>query len=166
MEWNEYFFRLTDTIKSKSKDLTTQFGCVIIGPDNEIRSTGYNSFPRKLIDDLPERHIRPEKYIWFEHAERNAIYNAARMGTPLKGCRLYVGAIPCSDCARGVIQSGIIRVVYDEQSWQAYLDKQQRIAEEKIAVGEEPDVTWLHSVEKSIQMFKECGVELESYNRR
>ena len=47
-----------------------------------------------------------------EHAERNAIYNAARMGISLKGCTLYqTPMFPCSDCARGIIQSGITTVV-------------------------------------------------------
>ena len=48
-------------------------------PDNEIRSTGYNSFPKGLNDDLQERQERPEKYYWIEHAERNALYNAPRL---------------------------------------------------------------------------------------
>ena len=35
-------------------------GAVIVGPDNEIRSTGYNSFPRGIRDDVPERLVRLE----------------------------------------------------------------------------------------------------------
>mgnify|MGYP003667788855 CR=1 FL=1 len=38
-----------------SKDTRTKIGSVVIGPDNEIRSTGYNGFPRGLDDDLEER---------------------------------------------------------------------------------------------------------------
>jgi len=53
-----------------------QIGCVIVGPNHEIRSTGYNSFPRGIRDDVPERLERPAKYLWLEHAERNAICNA------------------------------------------------------------------------------------------
>jgi dCMP deaminase len=46
-----------------------------------------------------------------EHAERNAIYNAARCGTPLEGCTLYVEIMPCMDCARAIVQAGIGQVV-------------------------------------------------------
>ena len=80
MRWVQYFRELAHTVKKKSKDENTQIGAVIVGKDKEIVSTGYNSFPRGLDDNIKERQERPEKYFWFEHGERNAIYNAARIG--------------------------------------------------------------------------------------
>ncbi len=98
-------------IATWSKDRSRQVGCVIVGPDNEIRAVGYNGFPRG-VDDLHEpRHARPAKYKWTEHAERNAIYNAARIGTPLQGCRMYLPWFPCMDCARAIAQSGIVELI-------------------------------------------------------
>ncbi len=79
--WDAYYLRICRHVASRSKDPNTQIGCVIVGPAHEIRSTGYNSFPRGIRDDVPERLGRPAKYLWMEHAERNAIYNAARAGT-------------------------------------------------------------------------------------
>lgn len=105
--WDEYFVGLLDGIRRKSKDKHTQHGCIIVGPNHEIRSTGYNSFPRGIDDNVPERFERPEKYLWMEHSERNAIFNAARVGVPLDGCTLYVSGIPCIDCCRAIIQCGI-----------------------------------------------------------
>ena len=67
---------MANLVAKKSKDQSTQIGAVIVGIDNEIRSTGYNSFPSGINDDLQERQERPEKYYWIEHAERNALYNA------------------------------------------------------------------------------------------
>ena len=67
MRWVEYFRTLAHTVKLKSKDENTQIGAVIVGKDKEIVSTGYNSFPRGLKDNLKERQERPEKYYWFEH---------------------------------------------------------------------------------------------------
>jgi dCMP deaminase len=99
------------SVSGRSPDTSTKLGAVIIGPDKEIRSTGYNGFVRGVNDNVPERFERPGKYRWFEHSERNAIYNAARVGTPLKGCTLYNFWSPCSDCSRAIIQSGIIEVV-------------------------------------------------------
>ena len=98
----------------KSKDKNTHIGAVIIGPDNELRSTGYNGFVRGLNDDVEERQESPEKYYWMEHAEKNAIFNAARVGIPLKGCRMYTNGVPCMECARGIVQSGIEEVIVDE----------------------------------------------------
>lgn len=113
MNWDEYFLALAELVCFRSKDRSTKVGAVIVGPDNEIRSTGYNSFVRGIDDHLEERHQRPAKYEWTEHAERNAIYCAARHGAALKGCRMYInwGGFPCADCARAIIQAGIIEVV-------------------------------------------------------
>lgn len=152
--WHDYFFNILKTIKTKSKDPNTQFGCIIVGPDHEIRSTGYNSFPRGLNDNVPERLLRPEKYYWFEHSERNAIYNAARMGTMLKGCNLYVDGIPCIDCARGIIQVGIEKIIYDEINWKQYCTKQLGKTEK----------TWYDLINKTLVMLDECGVEIEAYD--
>ena len=79
MTWNEYFLNIAEAVKLKSKDQRTQIGAVIVGQDKEIVSTGFNSFPRGINDFVEERQQRPEKYFWMEHAERNALYNAARI---------------------------------------------------------------------------------------
>lgn len=175
--WDDYFIELAGQVATKSKDPSTQVGCVIVGPDNEIRSTGFNGFPRGVkemqakdphvvvafermfiagpdqyaakcfcgevipftmmstqeeihVSDLrvshphfqqplgelhlhPERWERPAKYEWVEHAERNAVYNAARMGVSTKGCRAYLNwePRPCIECCKGFIQAGIIEVI-------------------------------------------------------
>ena len=102
MNWVDYFYKIAEQVKEKSKDKKTKIGAVIVGKDNEIVSTGYNSFPRGIDDNVAERQERPEKYFWFEHAERNAIYNAARIGVSTKGCTMFLTCdIPCADCARG-----------------------------------------------------------------
>jgi dCMP deaminase len=114
MNWIEYFRNLANNVKLKSKDTKTQIGAIIVGKDNEIVSTGYNSFPRGLDDTIEERQERPEKYYWFEHAERNAIYNAARIGVSTKGTTMYLSHwFPCADCARGIINAGITTLYCD-----------------------------------------------------
>jgi dCMP deaminase len=146
MNWKEYFRNIAHQVKLKSKDKYTQIGAVIVGDDNEIVSTGYNSFPRGIDDTIDERQERPEKYYWFEHAERNAIYNAARIGAVTKGCVIYLTCgTPCSDCARGIINAGI-RKVYLESGKEG---------------GKSPH--WDEHAIRSLQMFKEAGVEVEYY---
>ena len=146
MNWTEYFLNIAEQVKLKSKDLSTQIGAVIVGIDNEVLSTGYNSFPRGLDDSLPERQERPEKYFWFEHAERNAIYNAARVGIPLKGSSIYLtSGLPCMDCARGIVNSGI-KIVYCKQ----------------ICTTKNKD-KWDESQRKSLELLRECDVDVIFY---
>jgi len=110
MQWDEYFDRMLDAVAAKSKDSSAKIGCIIVGPDHEIRSTGFNGFPRGVKENKV-RNARPNKYAWTEHAERNAIYNAARNGIHLLGCTAYIRWFPCVDCARAIVQSGIARLV-------------------------------------------------------
>ena len=142
IEWDDYFMSMVYLVASKSKDERTHIGAVIVGPDKEIKSTGYNSFVRRLKDNVPERQEKPEKYYWFEHAERNSIYNATLIGASLKGCKIYTNGIPCMDCARGIIQSGILEVIVDKK-WN------------EGNAGEDLE----HSM-RTVQMFGEVGVNL------
>lgn len=130
-------------IASWSKDLSTKVGCVIVGDAGQILATGYNGIPRGVSDDVPARHERPEKYLWFEHAERNAIYNAARSGLSLVGSTLYIPWHPCADCARGIIQSGIQTVV----------------------LGQGPlHERWTDTVDVARLMFEEAGIVVRRVN--
>lgn len=145
MNWKEYFRNIAHQVKLKSKDRYTQIGAVIVGEDNEIVSTGYNSFPRGIDDTVDERQERPEKYYWFEHAERNSIYNAARIGVSTKGTTMYLTCgIPCADCCRGIINAGIRKIVCEVD-------------------GGAKGSKWEESGKRSLEMFKEAGVEIEYY---
>lgn len=95
----------------KSKDRSRKVGCVIVNERQTDLVRGWNGFPRGVNDDIDERHQRPDKYAFTEHAERNAIFNAAAEGVSLRGTTIYTSLMPCCDCARAIIQSGIRRVV-------------------------------------------------------
>ena len=111
-KWDVRFLELAVHIAGWSKDPSTKVGCVVVGPDREIRSTGFNGFPRG-IDDSDERLTdRAMKYPLICHAEENAIMHAARIGVSLKGCRAYVTWPPCTRCARSLIQAGVDEVIY------------------------------------------------------
>jgi len=110
-KWHNRFMGLANEVASWSKDKSTQVGAVIV-KNRRVVSMGYNGIPVGCDDDIEERHRRPIKYKYFEHAERNAIYNAAREGgPPIFGCTLYCTLFPCTDCARAIIQSGIQTLV-------------------------------------------------------
>jgi dCMP deaminase len=147
MNWNDYFLKIDEQIKLKSKDESTQIGAVVVGKDKEILTTGYNSFPRGLRDDLPERQERPQKYFWIEHAERNAVYNAARIGVSLKESAIYLtSGLPCADCARAIINAGI-KTVYCK----------------RVCTTKNKD-KWVESQNMSLEMLGECGVDVVYYD--
>lgn len=122
-KWDARFLELCYVVAGWSKDRSTQVGCVIVDPESRaIVATGYNGFPRGLDDNVETRHERPAKYMWTEHAERNAVYNAARRGTATLGCTMYMPWFPCCDCARAIVQAGIHRLVcgkpdFDHERW-------------------------------------------------
>lgn len=144
MNWSEYFIRIAHEISKKSKDPSSKVGAVIFGPEHEIRSTGYNGFPRGVFNEAwyaPERWERPAKYAWIEHAERNAIYAAAKVGTPLAGCGIAVTwtttedglPLPCVDCTKACIQAGIKTIVGpSNRPWQGLQVWQFEIARQMI----------------------------------
>tara|TARA_Y100000310_G_scaffold246375_1_gene251651 strand:+ start:14564 stop:15151 length:588 start_codon:yes stop_codon:yes gene_type:complete len=141
IKWDKRFLFLSEHIASWSKDRSTKVGCVIVGPDKEIRSTGYNGFPRGLNDDVDARHDRPQKYQYTEHAERNAIFNALLTGASVRSCTLYCSMFPCSDCTRAIIQAGIRKVV-------------TRAPDEELN-------KWGEDYVYSLEMLGECGVEVK-----
>ena len=111
-KWDIRFIELARHISNWSKDPSTKVGCVVVGEDREIRSTGFNGFPRGIKDDAERLLDREQKYPLICHAEENAIMHAARIGVSLKRSTAYVTWPPCSRCARSLIQSGIKEIVY------------------------------------------------------
>lgn len=118
--WDRHFLQLCVDTARMSKDPSTRVGAVIVGPDREVRSTGFNGFPRGIADD--ERLLdRDTKLSIVVHAEMNAILAAARVGIPVKGCTLYLAATdvsgqiwggpPCTRCTVEIIQAGITEIV-------------------------------------------------------
>jgi len=161
MNWDEYFINLCIQVSRKSKDRSTRLGAVIVGNHNEILSTGYNGFPRGVDDNNEAYHERPIKYLVTEHAERNAIYNAARHGIRLDGSRMYLPFYPnpCSRCARGVIQSGIKEIIGTQikftgkgKDWEEDLALAEKLLDEAgvkmtiVNVGEDLDIRLFNGV--------------------
>lgn len=97
----------------KSKDPATKVACLIVDDENSTISTGYNGIPRGVLD-LPVRMQRPKKYKWTQHAEANAVANAARNGVSLRGATAFVTHYPCPSCAGQLINAGIRRIVVDQ----------------------------------------------------
>ena len=141
-KWDIRFIGLAQHISTWSKDPSTKVGCVVVGEDREIRSTGFNGFPRGIDDDEERLMDREKKYPLICHAEENAIMHAARIGVSLKDSTAYVTWPPCSRCARSLIQAGIREIVYPE-------------------TGKIPD-RWIEDFTISDNMLNEAGVAVRS----
>lgn len=140
-KWNKRFIDLAKEIGSWSKDPSTQVGAVAVDPKRKkILATGYNGFPRGIIDSEERLNTRELKYRYTVHGEMNCIYNAALNGTSLDGSDIYVYGLPvCSECAKGIIQIGVKRVF--------------------ACYPETVSQKWAESGALTSEMFNETGVE-------
>jgi dCMP deaminase len=146
--WDEYFMTMAYLVSMKSKDPSTRVGAVIIGPDKEIRSTGYNGLPRTIADKHYRYENREYKLLAVNHAEENAILHCARIGISAKGCTLYSPWIPCSRCAKSIIQAGIIEVIYDKNFPGNQPNNQQ---------------DWEQSIEISKELLNEADIKVRGF---
>ena len=140
-DWDQRYLELAKHFSTWSKDPSRKIGAVVVSDSGQILSVGYNGFPRGISDD--DRLLdRNRKYELVVHAEMNAIYNATLNGISLRDSNLFVWGLPvCSDCARGVIQVGIKRVVMN--ATEGHLGH------------------WHDHWEKTKAMFEEAGVEYQ-----
>lgn len=137
-KWDKRYLDLAYAVSKWSRDPSTQIGAVAVGSKGQVLSQGYNGFPRGIKDTKERYEDRETKYKLIVHAEQNLIYNATYNGVSLDGSTLYVTGLPvCSECAKGVIQVGIKRVVMP------HLDDMK---------------TWKESWDLTVCMFREAGV--------
>lgn len=147
------YYKLTEYMaQTFSKDPSTKVGALFIYPGTlQILSMGYNGMPRGVDETIKERWERPLKYMLTEHAERNAIYNAAQAGTSLRDSICVASMCPCFDCARGIIQSGCKMVITRD------INELQK---------NNPEVAerWKEGWDISIPMMREAGVHIMMLN--
>ena len=103
---------------------------------------GANRFPIGVAE-TPERLERPEKYFWVVHAEQAAIFYAAKNGVKTEGLTMYGTWVACNECAKAIIDSGIVKVVGHKKTMDAAPER------------------WLEPIERAKQMFRERGVIYE-----
>ena len=116
IKWDQRYLKLAEEVSKWSKDPSSKIGAVAVGSKGQVLSQGYNGFPRGVLDGPDRLNNREVKYRYIVHAEMNLIYNATYNGVSLDGSTLYVTGLPiCSECAKGVIQVGIKRVVMPKQ---------------------------------------------------
>lgn len=94
--------------KYSSEDARTQNAVILHCGDYTIAAANRYAIRRWACG---ENLMPPLKYDYIEHAERGAIYEAARRGRCTAGATLYAVWFSCPDCSRAIIGSGIKTVV-------------------------------------------------------
>ena len=89
-----------------------QVGALIV-KDKMIISDGYNGTPAGFENVCEDEDGITKPYVL--HAEANAITKVAASSNSSKGATIYVTAAPCIECAKLIVQSGIVRVVFSEK---------------------------------------------------
>jgi len=139
--WDQTFMNLALSIAhDRSKDNSTQVGCVLVDEHKDPVAFGYNGFGPGA-EETDELWTRPEKYDHVIHAEANAVGRAARRGCSTQGCTAYLTVFCCLPCAKALISAGIVRVVALR------------------LLGH-----WDESHTKAAKELKRCGVDYEIWN--
>jgi len=134
-------YRIADTY---SDDPHTKNGAVLVNRHGEVIGTGANCLPIGV--ETRDRLVRPKKYSFIEHAERNAIFAACRQGECTNGGVLYCPWFACADCARAIIQAGIRLVIGHKQMF------------------DRADDRWCESIAYGNEMLREAVIETRLYD--
>ncbi len=145
-KWDTRFMEMATLVSTWSSCFqdNRHVGAIIV-KDKRILTTGYNGAPSGIntcvernecirrINNIPSGTC--QEFCYAVHAEQNAIIQAARLGVSINGATIYCTHQPCVICARMIINSGIVRLVYKE----GYPDK------------------------FALQLFEEAGISVERF---
>jgi dCMP deaminase len=139
LNWDKRFLDLAEHISKWSKDPSTQVGAVAVR-DRRILATGYNGFPRGILDSQIHLENREEKLLRTVHAETNIVAQASRHGVSLENAWIYIWPfVPCATCCTILMQAGVERIVVPDRPI--------------------PD-RWKVSFSTSIDLLKQAGITL------
>ncbi|MDD3474616.1 MAG: deaminase [Candidatus Dojkabacteria bacterium] len=128
---------------NESTDSSTKTGAVIV-LDGKIISRGTNKFAEN-VEITKKRNTSESKVLYQDHSERNAVYNAAKLGIPLDNAEMFTTWIPCPACANAIMNSSINRVIFHYG----------------MAIKTRRD--WRSQMQESIKMMLESGVKISVY---
>lgn len=143
--WERYFLDLARVVRGRSNCLRQSVGAVLV-QGKHIIATGYNGTPagiKNCFDGGCERCLHRHKNVLKKnerkdlciciHAEQNAILQSAYHGVSTKKSILYSTIAPCSQCAKNLINAGVVEVYFAEN----------------------------HSDDEGLKLFKKAGVKIQ-----
>ena len=111
-QFDRRYLRMARIWAENSYCIRRKVGALIV-KERMIISDGYNGTPTGFENICEDEEGQTKAYVL--HAEANAITKVAQSSNSSQGATLYTTASPCLECAKLIIQSGIIRVVYGEE---------------------------------------------------
>ncbi|MBF0112464.1 MAG: cytidine/deoxycytidylate deaminase family protein [Desulfamplus sp.] len=118
--WTTYFMSIADLVATRSTCIRRKVGAILV-KDKRILCSGYNGAPSKIAHCIETGCLREQMQIPSGekhelcrgvHAEQNAIIQAACHGVSVSGSTLYCTDLPCSICAKMIINAGITSVYF------------------------------------------------------
>ena len=110
--WDDYFMATALLIATRSPCERLHVGCIIVSqvdPKNRLVAAGYTGF----LPGTPHiSRVRDNHEQATVHAEQNAIADAARRGSSVQNCVVYVTHYPCISCAKILAAGGISEIRY------------------------------------------------------
>lgn len=152
-KWHLRYMQMARLVSNWSKHPEFQVGAVATGDFGQILSTGFNGWPRGVVDEENGRdRTNRSGFSYSIHAEANVIYNANLNGTSLKGASVYVYPMfPCVECAKALVQVGVTDLVYEHE-----LPTERQ----PLAGGIQVDPKWIESWQRAQDMMHEAGVNM------
>jgi dCMP deaminase len=136
--WEKYFMDITCLVAKRSTCTRRAVGAIIV-KDRRVLATGYNGAPSQVRHCAETGCLRAQLAVPSGerhelcrgiHAEQNAIIQAAYHGASIKGGTLYCTNLPCSICAKMIINAGIRKIIY--QSGYADAISQEMLDEARV----------------------------------
>ncbi|HLK24214.1 MAG TPA: deaminase [Caulobacteraceae bacterium] len=144
VQWCDRFLRLAEEVASWSKDPKGGVGAVLVDDRKRVIGLGFNGFPDRIPDDpalLADQEAKLPRMI---HAEMNAVLNAV---APVHGATLFTTLAPCAECAKLLIQAGVVAVFRRPHP-------------------EHRHVRWAESFRTAETILAEAGVEVDTVERQ
>jgi dCMP deaminase len=112
-DWDSYFMKIAYAVSERSTCDRAFVGCVLV-IEKRILTTGFNGSPAGAAHCDDVGHLMIEGHcVRTIHAETNAIIQAALHGVSTRGATCYVTHFPCVNCAKALVNAGIVRLVYN-----------------------------------------------------
>lgn len=116
LEYDIAYMKMTYPLKDLSYATRSKVGCIIVSPNGQIVSQGYNGMPCNMPNEceFKDKDGNLKTKIEVLHAESNAISKCAKFSSSTDNATIYVSLSPCIECSKLIIQSGIKRVVFGD----------------------------------------------------
>ena len=166
-----FYMNIAKLAAARSKCASRGIGAVLVRDDN-VLSWGCNGSPpgvdlcQDTLSDCPRQeagyksgeglHLCPA-----QHAERNAILQAAKHGISTNGATLYCYCgLPCMECWKAIICAGIARVVYIAKESSSKFERD----ETGNLTAFDKDGHLIRYDDLSVVLANQSGIEIDSYS--